>query len=59
MEWVALGDNEFPDIEFIQAEALQLFMEDVFKVIDVADGGVKLENSHILPALQLHEIHLW
>lgn len=59
MEWVALGDNEFPDIEFIQAEALQLFMEDVFKVIDVADGGVTLENSHILPALQLHEIHLW
>lgn len=50
MEWVALGDNEFPGVKFLQAEVLRLFMEDVFKVVDAVPGRVELENFSCPPS---------
>ena len=46
MEWVAFGDHEFPGTELV-SRTLHIFVEDVFKAIDVADrggDGVELEK---------------
>ena len=52
MEWVAFGDHEFPGTEFV-SRTLHIFVEDVFKAIDVADrGGDGVELEKLLVSSQ-------